>query len=49
MSVGYALTGLVLLYRVLRNFFTETASIATILTVGLATNLLFYGAVDTVN
>lgn len=49
MSVGYALTGLMLLYRVLRNFFTETASIATILTVALATNLLFYGAVDTVN
>ncbi len=44
-----ALTGLILLYRWLRNFFSDLISALTISTLALSTNLLYYGAVDSVN
>lgn len=48
-SVFYAITGLVLLYRLLTKSFSQTVSLLTILTTAFATNLFFYGSVDPVN
>jgi hypothetical protein len=48
-SVLYAFTGLILLFRTLRKFFTEPISLLTITAIALGTNLLFYGSVDPVN
>ena len=49
MSVLYALTGLVLLYRTLLRFFNRRIVSLTVIGIALATNLLFYGSVDAVN
>lgn len=48
-SVFYATAGLVLLYRLLIQKFSQISSLATILLTAFATNLFFYGAVDPVN
>lgn len=48
-SVFYAITGLVLLYRLLITTFTQRISLATILLVAFTTNLLFYGSIDPAN
>lgn len=48
-SVFFALFGLVLLYRLLRQFFKETPALLTTLAIAFATNLFFYGSLDTVN
>ncbi len=48
-SVLYALFGLILLYRLLCQFFSTNASIFTTVAIAFATNLLFYGSLDTVN
>lgn len=48
-GVLYAVAGLVLLYGVLLRFFSRTASLTAILLTAFATNLLFYGSLDTVN
>lgn len=48
-SVFYAITGLVLLYRLLAKAFSQTVSLLTILMIAFATNLFFYGSVDPVN
>ena len=48
-SVFYAITGLVLLYRLLAKSFSQTVSLLTVLTIAFATNLFFYGSVDPVN
>jgi hypothetical protein len=48
-SVGAALVGLLLLWRLLERFFSATISILTVVTVAGATNLLFYGSLDAVN
>jgi len=48
-SVFYAITGLVLLYRLLLREFSEPTSLLTILLIAFATNLLFYGSIDPVN
>lgn len=48
-SVLYAVTGLILLYRLLkRTFFPQTAAV-TIIALALASHFLFYGAVDPIN
>ncbi len=44
-----AVVGLVLLFRLLTTFFPTSASILTTLAVAFATNLFFYGSLDTVN
>jgi hypothetical protein len=54
LAVGFtgvcsALFGLLLLWRLLQKYFSNTVSIMTVATVAGATNLLFYGSVDTVN
>lgn len=48
-SVFYVLTGLILLFRILTNFYSRSSSALAVLSVAFATNLFFYGAVDTVN
>ncbi len=48
-SVLFAIIGLLLLYRLLLQFFTETTSLLTVLALAFATNLFFYGSLDTVN
>ncbi|MBI3577692.1 glycosyltransferase family 39 protein [Candidatus Gottesmanbacteria bacterium] len=48
-SVFFALFGLALLYRLLRQFFKEIPALFTTLTIAFATNLFFYGSLDTVN
>jgi len=48
-GVLYALTGLLLLYRLLLFQFTPRVSGLVILGLAGATNLLFYGSIDTVN
>ena len=48
-GVFYAITGLVLLYRLLIKSFPQTVSLVTVLTIAFATNLFFYGSVDPVN
>ncbi|MFZ2025108.1 MAG: hypothetical protein WAV51_02425 [Microgenomates group bacterium] len=48
-SVLYVLTGLILLYRLLCTAFKPTIAVLTTILIAVATNLLFYGAIDTVN
>jgi hypothetical protein len=48
-SVGYTLIGLILLFIVLEKHFSDTISLAAIITIAGATNLFFYGALDVVN
>lgn len=48
-GVFYACIGLLLLFRLLRKWFSETVSVASIVATAGATNLLFYGSLDTVN
>ncbi len=48
-SVLASLFGLLLLFRLLCQYFSRLVSLTTVATVALATNLLFYGAVDPVN
>ena len=48
-GVFYALIGLLLLFLVLNKYFDNTASLAAIIGIAGATNLLFYGSLDTVN
>lgn len=48
-GVLYMLTALVLLYRLLCDVFGKTISLAAIACMAFATNLLFYGSIDTVN
>lgn len=49
LSVLATITGLILLYRLLTQYFSSTVSLLSIMSISGATNLLFYGAVDTVN
>jgi len=48
-SVFFTITGLILLFRLLNRYFSETTSILVIIAVACATNLFFYGSLDTVN
>lgn len=48
-SVLLTLFGLALLYRPLTQFFREKPALLTILSIAFATNLFFYGSLDTVN
>ncbi len=48
-SVLAVIFGLILLYQLLRRWFSQSASILTILAIAFTTNLLFYGSLDTVN
>lgn len=48
-SVLYAITGLVLLFILLHKYFSRLVSMSVTLATAGATNLLFYGAIDTVN
>lgn len=48
-SVLFVLFGLVLLYRNLLRWFSDHSAILTITAIAFATNLLFYGSLDTVN
>lgn len=48
-NVGYAISGLVLLYRLLTKFFYEKISTLAMIGIALSTNLFFYGSLDTVN
>lgn len=48
-SVFFVLFGLLLLYRLLLQRFSSTISIVSILSIAFATNLFFYGSLDTVN
>lgn len=48
-SMLYVFTGFILLYRLLLTRFTQQSSLFTMLAIAGATNLLFYGSLDTVN
>ena len=48
-SVLAALSGLLLLYRLLSQRFSSTASVLSAASIAGATNLLFYGSIDAVN
>lgn len=48
-SVLFSLFGLILLFRLLRNFFIPEISILAVSGTALATNLFFYGSLDVVN
>lgn len=48
-SVLAALSGLILLYRLLTQVFSQTASALATMSIALTTNLLFYGSIDPVN
>lgn len=48
-SVGYALVGLLLMYHFFRRHYSELASILSVTSIAFATNLFFYGSLDTVN
>ncbi len=48
-SVFFVAIGLLLLFRLLNHYFSQTVSIATIAAIAFATNLFFYGSLDTVN
>lgn len=48
-DVSFTCIGLYFLYRSLSKFFSESDALKTVLAVFFGTNLLFYGAVDTVN
>lgn len=48
-SVLAAISGLILLYRLLLQSFSKTPSALAAMSIALATNLLFYGSIDPVN
>lgn len=48
-SVAYVFIGFLLLYNLLQKFFRPNISLLTILAIALATNLFYYGSLDTVN
>lgn len=48
-GVFFALLGLLLLYRTLAKFFSKVTAALTVIAVAFATNLFFYGSLDTVN
>jgi hypothetical protein len=48
-GVLYVISGLVLLFILLRRYFSEIASTAATLAISGATNLFFYGSIDSVN
>ncbi len=48
-SVFYALFGLLILYQTLTKLYAKTTATLTIIAIAFATNLLFYGSLDTVN
>lgn len=48
-SVFFVFTALLLLYRLLNERFNRIISIVSILSIAFATNLFFYGSLDTVN
>lgn len=48
-SVLYVLTGILLLYRTLTLYFSKLASILSVFSLSLATNILFYGSIDPIN
>jgi hypothetical protein len=48
-GVFYAFSGLVLLFLLLNKYFSRTVSLAVTIATAGATNLLFYGSLDTVN
>src|SRR5260221_9930168 len=48
-NISFVFLGLFLLYKTLVNFFPAKTSFITIVALFLATNLLFYGAVDVIN
>lgn len=48
-SVLAAISGLILLFRLLKFHFSSSASMLAVLSIAGATNLLFYGSIDTVN
>jgi hypothetical protein len=48
-SVFYAFIGLLLLYVLLMKYFGKLVSLASIIAIAGATNLLFYGSLDSVN
>lgn len=48
-TVLYVITGLILLYRLLCTALKPSIAILTTILIAVATNLLFYGAIDTVN
>lgn len=49
MNVGYALVGLLLTYLLLTKFANRTVSLCSVIAVAFATNLFFYGSLDTLN
>ncbi|MDP1721963.1 MAG: glycosyltransferase family 39 protein [Candidatus Gottesmanbacteria bacterium] len=49
LSVLAAIAGIILLYRLLTQYFPSTVSLLAVISIAGATNLLFYGAIDTVN
>ncbi len=48
-SILFTITGLILLFRLLNRYFSQTTSILAIIAIAFATNLFFYGSLDTVN
>jgi len=48
-STLYVFIALLLLYRIVRQFFDAHTSLLTVLSISLLTNILFYGSVDPVN
>ena len=48
-SCLYVIAGVIILFRLLQTYFSEKNSILTVIGIMFGTNLLFYGAVDTVN
>jgi len=48
-GVWAAIVGLLFMYRVLRRFFPEAMALTTLVAIAFATNLWFYGSLDTVN
>lgn len=48
-SVLAAISGLILLFRLLKLHFSSSSSMLAVLSIALATNLLFYGSIDPVN
>lgn len=48
-SIFFVAIGLLLLFRLLNHYFSQTVSIVTITAIAFTTNLFFYGSFDTVN
>ena len=47
-TLGYIFLGLILLGKVLRRYFSEKTSMITVLLIGLATNLFYFGVINNV-